>query len=263
LQVLFIGFIILALLGGFLSKCSQGPTGEWGGSFFNAIGFKSKEQIQKEQLDKLLRNYLQDQTAYLDDSKEDIDSITKMVEEASKKENVDLLRLKFLMKQFEDLNVLMIENGKELLAYNDSQKKKNKKRAQQVFEDTASSKGSQNALLDKQKDALQREQDVLNEIQRIGDSPSVKDNPELAHKLNHISNKSVSHLDHLKEEQNQIQNMNQNNARDASYMKERMEDLRNKNQASMMDNRSRLEDQTRAINDRIRDQMDRLKDKRP
>lgn len=254
--------LVFAFLGGLLSKCSPNQSAEWGGSFFNVIGFKSKEQIQREQLDKLLHKYLQDQVEYMDNSKEDVESLSKMVENASDHDqNVDLLRLKYLMKQFEDLNVLMIEDGKELVTYNQNQRKKNKRNAQIAGEASLQSKGDQMSLLEKQKDTLERQEGLINELQQLMNNPGIQSNPSLANKLNSISNKSLSHLGQLKQEQDQIRKVNNRSIKN-SYMKEKMEDLRNKNQDSMRDSRMRIEDQTRQINDRIHDQMDRLKDMR-
>jgi hypothetical protein len=239
-QIFFISLLMIAFFGGILSKCNSNHSSE-GASFFNVLGFKTKEQLQAEQLNKYLSTYLKDKDNLLGDIQQDVGPLSQAVRDASvKNDNVDLLRLKNLMAQFEDQNVLMIQDGKELLAFNDKQKKLNKKMADKSELDAFLSRSSQQELIAKQKDTLAQMQS----------NQAVKNNPQLAEKLNAVYNKTMSRLDTLKQQQEQLQYIKQNNSQTASSIKMKIEDQKRHNEDLMRDN-----------NDRMRDQMERMKDR--
>lgn len=240
MQITLIALIMIAFLGGMLSKCSSDKASN-GSSIFNMLGFKSKESIQKEQLDHLLGKYLKDKNSLVGEIQEDIGPLSKAVREASDtNSNVDLLRLKNLMSQFEDQNVLMIEDGKDLMAFHEKQKKLNKKMADQLEHDQFLSRAAQQELIAKQKDIL---------AQMRGNAALTND-PKLNSQLNAVYDKTVARLDAIRSQQENVNALKQQSLNNAQSVKDRMDDQKR-----------RVEDQLRANNDRMKDQMERLKER--
>jgi len=249
-QITLIALILIAFLGGILSKCNTAHVNQ-GGAFFNVLGFKSKEQIQQEQLNQLMGKYLKDKNELLGGVQSEMGPLSQAVKDASDKDqNVDLLRLKGLMSRFEDQNVLMIEDGKELLNYNEQQKKRNKKMAQDADRAAFLSKSAQQELLARQKDTLEKQRDLIDQLQQLQQSDAIRNNAQLSSQLSNLSAKSSAALENLKQEQDHIDQLRQNSLRSPDELKQKIEDLKNRN-----------EDQLRQNNDRMRDQMERLRDK--
>ncbi|MBF0490516.1 MAG: hypothetical protein HQL15_07850 [Candidatus Omnitrophica bacterium] len=265
MQILFIAMIILALLGGFLSKY-QTSHADWGSSLFSVFGFKSNKQIEQEQLEKILSQRLNDQLRYLESSKVEIGSLSENLQNSLSQDNSpDILRLKSLMKDFEDENVLMIQNGKDLLSFNEERKKINQKMSNESKKSAYLTKENQLEFMEKQKEAVRKQMEVLQQlrdhIQHMKGNSSIKDNAILNDQLRAVSDKTSSYFDNIRHKQEDIDSATQNNSTKIAEMKERMDDLSRKNQDRISDNRSSLQDKTRDLNDRIRDQLEKAKER--
>ena len=253
MQILFVIILIFALLGGILNKCDSGHSSS-GGSFFNIFGIKSKEQIEKERLEKVVADFFKTQNQYLGDSQEESGALSKVIEEASSLDkNGDLLRLKSLVTQFEDQNVLMVENGKDIMAFKQKQDKINKKMAEEADLASFLSNGRQKEILEKQRDAMEKQREIMSklhaQIEQMRQDPSK--NTQFINKLDGASNKISSSLERLKEQQERMQDMKQNNLDRYESMKENLQSSQERNKDKMRD-----------MKDRIQDQLERAKDRR-
>ncbi len=256
MHILLITILVIAIFFGVLTKEDSNHQ-SIGSGFFSLLGFKSREELQKDEMNKLVSKYLKEQSQYLGDTQEVLGPLSKMVEDSyGKGKDGDFLMIKSIMKKFEDQNFLMVQNGKELMALKEKQKKINQKLADDAELALILSQSSQ-------KDMFQKQQDLLKELnekmqQMKNDSILVKDS-QLVDKLKTASNKTISSLENLKEQKNRINNLNSN--KDTS-IRDKIEEQNRRNKDLIESNRSHIQDQQRDLKDRMRDQLDRAKDRR-
>ena len=278
MRILFVGIFIIALLAGILGKIDKHSSSTWVGDFLNAVGLKQREQVQKVQVDQIVSQFskerstlwdeLRDQQEYLRSSREQMGSLYQMVKDRSDRDaNVDLLRLKELMKEFQDQSTILIEHGKQLEEFNRSRIKVNQDLALKSDVDQFISNSDRNRFLQNIKDKLDEQKQFIDQqmqrnselkdkihkiqdhINQMHDNIAFKENPELVEKLKSLSTKTKTVLDQVKEKQEKLQAMNQKNLASLDVSREKMADMKEKSRSQ-------------TTSQRIQDQIQKLKDQR-
>jgi hypothetical protein len=291
-RTLFVGLFIIALLAGVSAKMMDNSPNHtsWLGNILNAVGFKKQDQIQKTQFDEIVHKFgdqkddfsqgLKDQQQFLKTSQEQMSSLSQLVQDKmNNNSNIDLLRLKELMKQFQDRSALLIEKGKELENFNDQRLKINQKIAFDSYESSLQSNIDRSKFIQSMKDNLRRQQEMINEqsqenkgleekigqirdqIQKVHDSVAFKENPQFTEQLKSLSDKTQAVLDNVHQKQEQIKATNQSNLANLESTRQRMDDLKQRSKNSIDQNRSHIQDQQQALNDRVQDQLERIRER--
>lgn len=291
MRAIFVGIFILALLAGITAKLLSYSSNDetFMGSFLKSVGYKKNQELQRKQIQdyarqfskrkETLMDYIKDQQDYIESSQNQMSALTQMVKTMSERDkNFDLLHIKDLMNQYEDRRNLLIENGRRIIEFNEQNKKINQTMYDKSSLDAIVSNSNAERMLQNLKDKLNNQEDLLNQqvqntqalndkIQQIKEQVQIrheeiafKEKPQFLEKLESLSNNTQSLVQNVKEKQNQIQEIYQRNLTNVENMNERMRDLKQKNIDNSNRNSSAINGQ--AMNDHVRDQIERLKELR-
>lgn len=294
MRTLFIGLFILVFFAGIATQqMSHAPAGQtsWLRGLMNMTGLKHSDEVQKAQIKQIVHQgedkpedfarYLKDQQQALEDSRLQVSSLYQIIKDRSDRDtNVDLLRLKDLMKRYQDQSALLIEHGKQLMELNEDQTKMRQKLASQAQPESFFSNSQQQGLLQNFQDNLSRQRDLFasqtrengelkdraeqirNQVQKMHDNVAFKEDSRFLEKLQSLSEKSVSVLDKVKEQQARLKDLNQENLDKMSSLAEKINDTKQRSADLVEDNRQRAQDQEQILKDHLRDQLDRIQDQR-
>ena len=292
MRTLFIGLFIIAFLAGIAAKTMNMPLAgqkSWVGHLLSMVGLQHKDESEKAQFNEIVHHfdrdktdftqYIKDQQQYLEDSQLQMSSLTQSIKDKlDRSSNMDLLRLRDLMKQYQDQNSLLIEHGKELIRFNQEQMNLRQKLVQDRTLASMESNSGRDRFMQNLRENLERQRDLMSQrvtendalsdriqqikdqTQKMHDSVALKENPQFLEKLKDISEKTKSVLDRVKEQRERLQDMNQRNLADISLMKEKMENLKQRTVDLVGQNRARMQDQQQLMQDRVNDQMKRAKE---
>jgi hypothetical protein len=273
-QIIIIGLLIMATLVGVFARLiySHRPT-QWMKSeeFTDNMNLNEKQKLQ-DMIDRMedqkrkLMEYVHDQQLYAQDRGSQMGSLSEIIQKMSARDkNFDLLRLKDLMKQFEDQSSLMIKNGSALVSFNEKQKKAYESNKRFLDEKIEEELRLQQLFIEQQreknKNLRDKIQEIRSQVQQLHDKNFVSEEAAVFEKLQSLSDNTLVSLDKLDSRREKLKILADTNAIHVASMKDRLDDLKQKNQDSVERNRIHTQDQTQKINDRIHDQMERNKDK--
>jgi hypothetical protein len=276
-QFIFVCIFIFAVLVGVFAKAVNSDKTSFVGYFVNSIGLKDQTDEQKNQMRSLVAKfsleknkvseYLKNQQAYMGSSQNEIGSFSQIIKEMSARhESVDLLRLKQLMKDFSDQNTLLIENGQKLVELKEKQKKANEVGFNRFLQGSRDQLTHQREFIDEQieknKELKEKVAQMQVQIRQIRDDAISKEDSQVLDKLQFVSNKTMANLDQLKSQQDELKSMNTDNLSSIESVRDKVEDIKQKNRDKIEETSQRIKDQNDQLKDRIRDQMEKAKSRK-
>jgi hypothetical protein len=271
-QMAAVGLLGVALFTGVFSTWLNKPDKNWASGFFKSIGIGHEDSVLPEETVHKFQNkqesfnqYVKDQKIYLKDVKSQADNLSEIIQQMPDQDNdVSLVPLKDLIRKLKNQSEVLMDQQKKIEAFNERHKDLDYRhlRSVETLKDTLNEQDEFMTVQYSQYQELKSKLDLIqNKIQKISRNLTSSQVPQFTEKIQYLSAETKYHLDSARQRQDRIQRNNKDDIMENDFGKSKREDLQRRNQDSMANNHDRIEDQTRAINDRIRDQIEKAKDK--
>lgn len=307
MRYLFASLFLIAFLSGVVTWVLNHPNDSNSGlikGMFSAVGLSQRESFNRLQTAKIVKDSdnkmtrmrevmndlaksqtdlvddLRDQRQLIENNNARIESFSVMVSNFTDKNNMDILRTKEVMNDFNNKSRMLIENGRNLIRVNQEQLNMRK----QILEDFTATriKSSVNENLFHQRafeslkqrsefisnissnvqavrDQVSRMKDRLKSVER---SLTNKEDSRLISNLKDIQAKSEEMLSDLKSSEDRLRDANQEHESRAKEVMEKLDDFINQNAQHFADRQELMREQKRMQDERTEDQMQRLRDQR-
>ncbi len=307
MRYLFLGLFIISFLAGVVTMAINRPTDGQPGIINNlltAVGATQREKSNrlqgaslvngtnrrldqaKELMDdaaraqEALMEDVADQQRLLENTNEHISYLSSLVRDFADKNNADWLRIKEATEDFNNKSRLLIESGKELVAYNKEQLKVRQQSLDDVSLEAIKSKINEGRFQQYAFESLKQRSDFINKssstvkaireqterlqdrLRSLEDNLIKKEDAQLIDNLKDMQSKSQGLLADIKLKEIRLRDLNQQQEAQVRTSQERTEDFINQSAQHLSDTQDMMRERQRVSDERVRDQIERLKEQR-
>ncbi len=289
MRYLFIGLLVISFIGtgvAWYLKRSNNDEGFLKGAL-SSVGIKQKESVHRQRMNELNKQNIKgqealyedvgDQERFLEESNTRLQTIVQIARESMDKNDGDLLRLQSTMEGLQNQNRLLIERGKELVKANQEQLKlrmNNLDKASlssidteinlQRFESTAENllsarRDYMNAVEEQSKLINDNVIEIKDKLKNLSEKGTMSQSSPLNEKLDSLAQQSDELLMKIRDNQQRIKDRVESSRQKLADAKEHLKDVMDSKEQLFADTQERNIERTRTLNDRSRDQMEKLR----
>ncbi len=307
MRYLFLGLFVIAFLAGVVTMAINRPADGRPGiinNLLSAVGATQREKSNRVQgtvlinganrrLDQAqelmgdvalaqqaLMEDVADQQRLLEDTNAHVAYLSTLVKDFADKNNADWLRIKEATEDFNNKSRILIENGKELVAYNQEQLKMRQQSLDDVTVAAIKSKINENRFEQYAFESLKQRSDFINKssvtvqaireqterlqdkLRSLENNLMKKEDSQLIDNLKDMQSKSQGLLADIKLKESRLRDLNQQQEAQIRTSQERTEDFIAQSAQHFSDTQEMMRERQRISDERVRDQIERLKEQR-